>query len=97
MSSPELPLLVRIALVVAASIGVSMMRRRIGRDTKRKLVMFAGTIGGAVVGAFLATPLSHVYTNRTFDALDISLLTCILIGWAIAWPIAQSIPPQHTH
>ncbi|HZR23120.1 MAG TPA: hypothetical protein VFA59_05980 [Vicinamibacterales bacterium] len=92
MASPALPLLVRIALLLGASVLVSVMRRRVGRGAKRNLVMFAGTIGGVVVGALIATPLSHVYTNRTFDALDVSMLTCILIGWAVAWPIARAIP-----
>ena len=82
----------RLALILGATLLVSVLRRRLGGGRKRGAVMFAGTVGGLVIGAAVASPLSRVFTPTHVDLVNVCMFVGILVGWAIAWPVARRFP-----
>jgi len=85
----------RLALILGATLLVSVLRRRVGGGRKRGAVMLAGTLGGLVLGAAVASPLSRVFNPPHVDVLNICMFAGILVGWAIVWPVARRFPAGH--
>ena len=87
-----MPLAVRLALILGATLLVSVLRRRTGGGRRRGAVMFGGTVGGLILGAAIASPLSRVFNPPNVDVLNVCMFVGILIGWLIAWPLARRFP-----
>lgn len=81
----------RLAVLLMASLLVSVLQRRVGGGVRRKAVMLAGTLGGLVLGVLMSSLLPSTIRVAGLDAVDLSLLAGIFVGWALAWPIARSV------
>jgi hypothetical protein len=94
-----MPLAVRLALILGATLLVSVLRRRFPGGRMRNVVMFCGTIGGVALGAAIASPLMRVFNPPHVDVVDVCMFVGIPIGWLIAWPLARRFPadrgPRH--
>ena len=82
-------LLARGALVVAALMVIAGARTLVGRNPKRQLGMFLGTIGGLASGVALASPLSAWIGT---DVSTLSAIGAVLIGWVVAYQFVKHLP-----
>ena len=87
-------LVLRIALLLGASLLVSVLRRRVGGGIARSLVMLAGSVGGLAIGAVAAYPASRAIQVANVDIVSVSLIAGIVFGWALAWQVAKRFPAK---
>jgi hypothetical protein len=79
----------RFALVAVLVLLAAALRTMVGPSRWRGQVMTAATLAGLAVGVLIATAL-----KMSLGINDSALFAVggILVGWAVAWPIARRIP-----
>jgi hypothetical protein len=79
----------RFALVAVLVLLAAALRTMVGPSRRRGQVMTAATLAGLAVGVLIATAL-----KMSLGINDSALFAVggILVGWAVAWPIARRIP-----
>ena len=77
------------ALVVVMVVVTAFARTLVGRNPKRHVRMFLGTIGGLAAGIWMGAPLSAWIGS---DVSSLSAVGGVFVGWAVAYQFIKHIP-----
>jgi hypothetical protein len=91
MSHEGVTLIMRAALILPLVVIGACVRAWIGPSQRRGDIMLVGTLGGVSGGIFVAYLLS---TWFHVERSVVSAVIGMMLGWAVAWRFARSIPRE---